>query len=198
MIPVVAQPSDWICGGTAALAGSVGLILSRRYRGLVFGWLIAVAGLSAADLVPIVQREAGKCAAAWQHGDAKAVLTFLPPRVVTQSGGRAAALRDLEDQFAEARAYGVERLEAKLGVPSKPRKIGRWLVSVVPLTAVLHCRHLAITQPTHALALSTDQGKQWTFFLLHDLSAAEFAAWFPDLAGKITLPAEPAAAFDVD
>ena len=153
--------------------------------------------VGAVDLTPIIKREASKCASAWQRSDYEGIISYLPPRVIQQMGGRVVVLRELKAQFAEAKEYGVERMEAKLGQPSMPKPMGTWLTSLIPLTAVLHRSHLDLTQRTHALALSADQGKHWFFLLLHDATQAELNARFPEFKGKIIVPVDPAPEFEV-
>ncbi len=147
--------------------------------------------MSAADLRPVLKLEAGKCAAAWQREDCNGILAYQPPRLIQLAGGRAAMIRELKAQFTQARGFGAESLEAIPGPPPTPRPIGRWLTALLPLTAVLHGPHLDLTQETHVLALSADQGKHWYFVLLHQVTPAELNAWFPELTGKITLPTDP-------
>jgi len=161
-----------------------------RKLGFIIGFCLLAAVSLAADLRPVIRREAGKCAAAWQRNDYEGVLAFLPPRVVQQSGGRAAALKEIKSQFSLARDYGVERMDFTAGQPATPGTQGKWLTSLVPLTVVLHRTPLDVTQQTHLLALSNDQGKHWFFVPLYRTTQAKLNAWFPDLAGKIVIPAE--------
>ena len=163
-----------------------------RYLCLLFGLILLPARASVADPILVLKREAGKCALAWQRQDFTGIISYLPPRVVVQSGGRAALLRELKDQFAQAKSLGVEKMEARPGRPSTPRQIGPWLTSLVPATAVLHGPHLDLTQRTQVLAISTDQGKRWFFLLLYQITQADLNKWFPEFAGKIIIPDEPA------
>jgi hypothetical protein len=106
-------------------------------------------------------------------------------------------LRDLKDQFAQARALGADRLQALPARPSAPRQIGPWLTAILPVTAILHGAHLELTQQTRVLALSSDGGKRWHFLLLYQVTPADLKTWFPELAGKIALPADPPPQMDV-
>ena len=153
--------------------------------------MLLPAALSAADHVSVIKREVGKCAVAWQRNDYEKVLGYLPPRVIQQRGGRAATLREIKEQFAQARDLGAERLEALPGRIAPPKQVGSWLTSLIPLTAILHSAHLDLTQETHVLALSSDQGKKWFFVLLYEISQAELNAWFPEFKGKIVVPQDP-------
>src|SRR3954463_12954090 len=90
--------------------------------------------IQAADLRPIVKREAGRCAVAWQRNDYEGVLAFLPPRVIQQNGGRTAALKKIKGQFSLARDYGVDRMDFTAGQPATPAPLGKWLTSLIPLT----------------------------------------------------------------
>jgi hypothetical protein len=162
-----------------------------RHTCLVFALILLACDARAADLRPIISHDAGRCAAAWQHADCQAIVSFLPPQVIKQSGGRAAVLRELNDDFAQARALGAEQLETIPGAPAVPKLIGRWLTSLVPVTAIVHGPHLDLTQSTHVMALSLDQGRHWFFVLLYGVSQAEWNAWFPEFHGKVVLPPTP-------
>jgi hypothetical protein len=158
---------------------------------LILGLILLPVGLHAAAVTSVIKREVGKCAVAWQRSDYAAILSYLPPGVIQQRGGRAALLRELKDQFAQARSLGVEQLEAIPGQPPAPKQIGRWLTSMISLTAVLHSAHLNLTQQTYVLGLSSDQGKRWFFVLLYQITQADLNAWFPEFAGKIIVPSDP-------
>ena len=158
---------------------------------LLLGLILLPAALGAADLGAVVKREAGRCAAAWERSDCERILAYLPPQVIRQSGGRAAVLLQIKGQFARAREYGVEQWEALPGQPSPPKPVGRWLTSIVPATVVLHRGPLDLTQETHVLALSADQGKHWYFVVLFHVTQKELNAWFPEFAGKIVVPSDP-------
>jgi hypothetical protein len=157
----------------------------------MLGLLLLPAALGAADLRPVILREAGRCGAAWERSDCEKILAYLPPQMVQQSGGRAAMLREIKGHFAQAREYGVEHWEAFPGQPSSPKPIGRWLTSIVPVTVVLHRAPLDLTQETHVLGLSADQGKHWYFVVLFHVTQKELDARFPEFAGKIIVPNDP-------
>jgi hypothetical protein len=158
---------------------------------LIVGFLLSPVALWAADVRPVISREAAKYARAWQRSDFQAIISYLPPRVIQQSGGRAALMLELTEQFSQARTLGAKSLETTIGAPSVPKKVGRWLVSVVPVTAVVHGAHVDLTQQSHVLALSSDQGKQWLFVLLYAVSQADLIDWFPEFRGKVTVSVPP-------
>lgn len=162
-----------------------------RGLSLFFGLISISAVLAAADLRPVISRDAGKCAVAWEREDFRTIVAYMPARVVQRSGGRAALISELTNDFAQARSLGAERLEAHHGPPSIPKSIGRWLVSVIPVTAVVHSAHLDLTQETHVLALSEDRGKHWAFVLLYQATQAELNDWFPEFRGKVFVPTPP-------
>jgi hypothetical protein len=149
------------------------------------------AALRAVDLRPVIKREAGRCAAAWEWSDFEKILAYLPPQVIQRSGGRAAMLQEIKGHFARVREYGVEQWEAFPGLPATPKPIGRWLTSLIPLTVVLHRWPLDLTLETHVLGLSADQGKHWYFLHLFHVTQKELNTWFPEFAGKIVVPDDP-------
>ena len=163
----------------------------QKLRCLLIGLIFLPAMLRAADVATVLRRDAGRCALAWQRGDCDGIVAYLPPQVVARSGGRAAVLRELKDQFAQARALGAERMQALPGRPPAPRQIGPWLTAILPVTAILRGAHLELTQQTRVLALSPNGGKRWYFLLLYQVTPADLKAWFPELVGKIVLVADP-------
>ena len=175
----------------------LGCTHAMRLLVLIVGLTLCSTVSHAADLRPVITREAGKCAAAWQRNDYEGVLGFLPPRVVQQNGGRKAALKKIKSTFNKAEEYGVQRMDFTAGQPTPPQTIGKWLTSLVPLTVVLHRMPLDVTQTTHLLALSSDQGKHWFFVPLYHTSQAKLNGWFPEFAGKIIVPAETEPKFEV-
>ena len=163
-----------------------------RHFCFLLGLILMPALANAADTTSVLKREVGKCALAWQRQNLDGIISYLPPRVIAQSGGPAAVLRELKDQFAQAKSLGVEKMEALPGRPSMPRQMGSWVTAIVPATAVLHGPHLDLTQQTHVLAVSADQGKHWFFLLLYQVTQADLNAWFPEFSGKIIVPSDPA------
>ena len=162
-----------------------------RHLCYLLGLVLVPVALGAADLRPALRREAGKCAAAWERSDCERILTYLPPQMIKRSGGRTAVLREIQSHFAQAREYGVEQWEVVPEMPSPPRPVGRWLTSLIPVMVVLHRTPLDLTQETHVLGLSADQGKHWYFVILYQLTQKELNAMFPEFAGRIVIPTDP-------
>jgi hypothetical protein len=159
---------------------------------LILTLLFLPSGLCAADWRVGMLREAGKYVRAWKQSDHRTIVAYLPARVVQQRGGREVILRELADEFAQARKLGATELETILGQPSAPRQLGPWTTSILPVTAILRSAHLELTQQTHVLVLSSDRGKRWWFAVLYDVTQAELNAWFPEFRGQILVPSPPA------
>ena len=157
---------------------------------LLLGLILLPAATLAADLRPNILHEATRCAAAWQRNDYEGVMGFLPPQVIKQFGGRTAALKKIKSQFNLARDYGVDRIDFSPAQPAAPKLLGKWLTTLVPLAVVLHRTPVDVTQQTHLLALSNDQGKHWYFVPLYHTTQAKLNLWFPEFAGKIIIPTE--------
>jgi len=153
--------------------------------------------LHAADVTAALKRETGKCAQIWQRQDIDGIVSYMPERVITKSGGRGAVARELTSQFAEARAYGAQRVEVRPGKIPIPQSIGKWLACLIPVTAILHGPHLDLTQETHVLAVSIDKGRQWSFMVLYQTTQAELNSWFPEFKGKILVPVSPEPQVDI-
>jgi hypothetical protein len=88
------------------------------------------------------------------------------------------------------KSKGVAIEDVTLGEPEKPRKIGEWLVSLVPQKILIKLPEGHIEQESHLLAISEDEGKNWTFVDVNNRTKFETA--FPELVGKIVLPEKKA------
>jgi len=162
-----------------------------RHVALIIGLLLLPAVAQARDLRPFITRDAARCARAWQKQDVNSIAAFFPPGVIRQIGGRAALIREIQAQLEGARRFGVDRLQISPGAPPNPTPVGRWLTCLLPLSVVLHTALADMTQETHALGLSSDQGAHWYFVPLYQVTPAELAAWFPEFHGQLIIPADP-------
>jgi hypothetical protein len=84
------------------------------------------------------------------------------------------------------RAKGASIEDVTFGEPGKSQKIGEWLVALVPQHLLIKSPEGRYEQDSHILAISEDDGKNWTFVDVNNRTKFEKA--FPEFIGKIELP----------
>jgi len=157
--------------------------------------LVVMLGLSALtamaqDVTARIKQEAEKCAKALLAGDYEGVATYTHKRVITLMGGKEVLVASLKRGIEQMRADGYDFADASVGSPSEPKKIGAWITSMVPQEVVMKVPGGRLHQESFLLAISEDEGMQWVFLDLGPITPAQFTQVFPELDGKISLPAK--------
>ena len=86
------------------------------------------------------------------------------------------------------RAQGISFTDVTIGTPEAPKKIGGWLIAIVPQHIRMTMPKGELVQDSHLLAISEDDGKKWVFVDAGVLSKSKLAQVFPELDGKIEVP----------
>jgi hypothetical protein len=160
--------------------------MNRLHFLLVLLLASAPAFVFSQDPSAAIKEQAGKCAKALLTGDFETVAVYSHKRVLEILGGKEAMIEILKRGSEGMKSKGVAIEDVTLGEPEKPRKIGEWLVSLVPQKILIKLPEGHIEQESHLLAISEDEGKNWTFVDVNNRAKLETA--FPELAGKIELP----------
>ncbi len=150
------------------------------------------------DQIDAIQQDARKCVKALLAGDYPAFVGYTHPRVVEVNGGKDAMIATLKSGTAEMHAQGSDLEDASVGTPEKPRKIGDWLVALVPERITIKVKGGHLIQDSSLLGISEDEGKHWTFTDVGPTAQETFGKVFPELAGKITLPQKKKPVFKKD
>jgi len=150
--------------------------------------LLFTIAAQADDVTAIIQQEARRCAQSLLANNYTAILEYTHDRVIEKNGGKEKMLGALELGIAGMKARGMKLLEAKVGDPQPPVKVGTWLVSVVPQTVILEVRDKKVTQGSHLFGMSSDGGKTWKFIDVGPLNEVQLYGLFPELKGKVPLP----------
>lgn len=103
-------------------------------------------------------------------------------------GGKEAMIATLRRGASLMREEGYDFADATIGAPAAPRKIGSWLISMVPQHIVMKAPGGRLHQDSVLLGISEDQGKSWVFIDLGPISEAQLAKVFPELDGQFKLP----------
>lgn len=153
--------------------------------------LMVLPAISFADDVPAtIRQEAQKCAKALLNADYDGVVKYTHRRVVKATGGKEAMLVVLKRGLEEMQAKGITIQEVTIGEADKPLDVESWTVAFVPQRLILKTTEGKIEQDSHLLGISEDDGKTWVFVDCSSLTKEKVAQIFPELAGRIELPAK--------
>lgn len=157
---------------------------------------LLAAAAPAQDATATMKRDAEKCGKALLAEDYPQVIAFTHKRVVAAIGGADALIAMLKSGRKAIRDTGHDFLEARIGTPETPRKIGEWLVALVPQEIVMKAPGGRLRAESSLLALSEDEGRSWAFLDIGSIDPAQFAKLFPELAGKVSLPGRKQPVFE--
>lgn len=150
--------------------------------------LLFTIAAQADEVIATIQQEARRCAQSLLASNYTAIMDYTHERVIEKNGGKEKMQNALELGLAGMKARGMKLLDAKIGDPQPPVKVGTWLVSVVPQTVVLEVRDNKVTQGSHLFGMSSDGGKTWKFIDVGPLNEQQLYSLFPELKGKVPLP----------
>lgn len=143
---------------------------------------------SAPEMVATIKQEAEKCAKALLTGDYETLADYTHKRVVAGLGGKKEMAATVKASMSEWQKNGIAIVAATVGQPQEPRKIGSWLVTLVPQHIVMKVPAGRAHQDSHLMGISEDAGKTWVFVDVGPISQEQLVEVFPELDGKITLP----------
>lgn len=137
----------------------------------------------------IIKAEAEKSSRAFVSGDFSAVLDSTFPRVVEMGGGKAKMLASINAEMKETGELGLKILSHTVGEPEPSVRAATLLLAVVPTTLKMESADSFITQRSFWLAVSTNDGKSWTFIDGSYLNGETLKLILPEAVDKIKLPA---------
>ncbi|HEX8475132.1 MAG TPA: hypothetical protein VF666_13965 [Pyrinomonadaceae bacterium] len=147
-----------------------------------------VATTTKADEAVMIKAEAEKSSRAFLSGDFNKVLDSTYPRIIELGGGKAKLIASMEAGMKEIRDLGLKIVSHTVGEPEKTVRAGTMLVAVVPTTLKMESTDTLFTQRSFWLAVSTDDGKTWTFLDGSYLNKESMKIVLPEAVDKITLP----------
>jgi hypothetical protein len=125
-----------------------------------------------------------------KQGNFAVLIDQANPKAVALLGGRQQAIATIKAAMDELTAQGLQITECDFGRPRKPIRSNGKLFSIVPTTTVmtLSKAHARIRQKSFMLAISTDNGANWSFTDGTMLTPAVRLQLFPDLPSQLKLP----------
>ncbi|QJE97272.1 hypothetical protein [Luteolibacter luteus] len=136
-----------------------------------------------------MKQEAEKCAKALLVPDYDAFIVFSHKRIVDGMGGKEKMTATLKQGMEQMKAQGVAIEKVTVGEPGKVEKIDGWMVGLIPQTLLMKVPGGTLEQESHLLGISEDEGKKWVFVDAAGIPKAQLEQIFPEIAGKIEVPA---------
>jgi hypothetical protein len=151
------------------------------------------------EVVATIKEEAQKCAKALLAGDCDSVVAYTHPRIVKAMGGKEAMITALKQGMSQMQADGTRFLEATVGQPGNPKRIGAWMTSMIPQHLVLKVSGGKLYKDSSLLGISEDDGKHWVFVDLGgNVTKDQLGELFPELDNKIAIPEKKPPVFKKD
>lgn len=123
--------------------------------------------------------------------DYEAFLKYAHPATIKSMGGQQAALRKMNEQMKQVIEDGIVVTNVSFGIPSKFIKVNSELQCTVPQIIEMHVPGGKVTTTTTMLAISSDNGKTWSFIDTANHNHSNMKLLIPNLSDEIIL--EPAA-----
>lgn len=113
-------------------------------------------------------------------------LTF--PKVVEMIGGRDKMIELLQRGTEDMKSHGSAILGADVAEPKEVITSGDKRFAIVPMTVRVQVPEGTLRSKGFLLAISTDEGKTWTFIDGAGLTKEKLAQLFPDFPSQMFLP----------
>ena len=144
---------------------------------------------------PATLKEAAQqCASSLVSGDYATFAGYCNPRLLKGMGGADRMIASIKGGLGE----GASLTKAEIGEPGPVRDLGTWKVSLVPQTLFIKVPGGRLKAESTLLAVSEDGGGSWTFMDSAPYHHPRFADNFPELAGKLDVPARKQPVFERD
>jgi hypothetical protein len=156
------------------------------------GILIAALSVAthAAGEKDAIKRGADENCHALVEGNYERVITLTYPKIVEMMGGKDAAVSVVKEQMKGMKDQGVTIVPSDAEMPGEIVSNAGKMFAVVSLRMVLRGPKMKISQKSFLIAVSSDQGKSWTFIDGSGLNDEIKAQVIPELPPALKLPAK--------
>jgi hypothetical protein len=161
----------------------------KHHLSLVFVLSCLVAHNAAADPQTEQIRQAAKeNSSAFTGGNYNRLVDLTYPRVVELLGGREKMIEALRHGTQDMKSRGSEIVAADVAEPKEVFTAEDKRFAVVPMTLHIKVPQGLLRLNGFLLAVSTDQGKTWTFIDGAGLTREKLLQVFPDFPSELTVP----------
>lgn len=136
-----------------------------------------------------IRKGAEENSAALAAGNYERVVDLTYPKVVELVGGREKMLELLRRGTEDMKSRGAAILGADISEPKDVATSGTMRFAIVPMNAKVKVPEGILRSKSFLLAVSSDEGKTWTFIDGGGLTQEKLAQLFPDFPSELSLPA---------
>ncbi|RFZ90596.1 hypothetical protein D0C36_16640 [Mucilaginibacter conchicola] len=136
----------------------------------------------------VVKKHAQIVANALLTGDYQTVVANTYPKAVELAGGKTKMLQMISTGLSQMKQQGFAFEKVSIGTPGKFYKAGKEIHCLVPETIIMKMKEGRFQGNSNLLAVSSDQGKSWTFLDLNNGSINAVDQLFPNFNHSLVIP----------
>ncbi len=158
-----------------------------RYLILALALFVYANGAFAQHDVAIA-KGAAKYSKALTKAQWEKVLDLTYPEIITRNGGRQAMINKSKAFEAEMLQRGFELKKAELSEPLAVYISGKFLMCAVPMRLTFSGPLGKLYSESSLLAVSSDEGKTWTYIDMAQVQINQLAEIFPEINPRLSIP----------
>ncbi|WP_454801915.1 hypothetical protein [Mucilaginibacter phyllosphaerae] len=160
--------------------------------------LLIAPSATVAQNAALVKKQAQRYATASFNGDYKTVIDLTYHKLVTLSGGREEMQKLITERIESLQKQGIIKFDGSVDAPGKFYKAGTHIHCLVPETVILKMFNGHYISRTYLLAISTDQGKSWSFMDVGNMPKDVLYKLLPDYNEDLIIPSSGKPMFFTD
>ncbi len=161
----------------------------RRGRHLVLIFtLIFSSSVAFAQHEDAITKGAAKYSKSLVNAEWEKVLDLTYPEIITKNGGRQAMINKSKAFEQEMQQRGFELQKAELSDPLEIYPSGKFLMCAVPMRLTFNGPLGKLYSESSLLAVSSDDGKSWTYIDMAQVQINQLAEIFPEINSKLSIP----------
>lgn len=130
--------------------------------------------------------------------DYSAFLKYSHPATIKTMGGEQQTLYKLKQEMQSITEDGITITNISFGAPSKIIKVDKELQCTVPQIMVMRVPNGKITATTTMIAISQDNGRNWSFLDTANYNHYDMKMLLPTLSDEIIIPERSDPSFEED
>ncbi len=135
-----------------------------------------------------IAKGANKYSNALVKGDWEKVLDLTYAEIIIKNGGRQSMISKAKAFEAEMLQLGFELQKAELSDPLKVYQSGEYLMCAVPMRLTFKGNLGKLYSESSLLAVSSDEGKTWSYIDMAQVQINQLAEIFPDINPELRIP----------
>jgi hypothetical protein len=164
-------------------------------RGVPLLVAVVLAGFTGCDSRPpvgkspeAIRQKAQECADAMLQGDYGKMADLTHPKIVKMMGGRDRIVATIQSGMEQMKAQKISIVSYKVEAPAEVVGSGSDHAAVVPATLEMKGPGMKLKQKSYLLAISSDDGKSWSFVDGSDLDDEKVKLILPNPPSGLKLP----------